>query len=242
MPSHSAHPVHRRPRHHETHRVGRSGLLRATVLGANDGLLSTGALLLGVIAADEARAIVITAGIAGMAAGAASMAIGEYVSVSSQRDAEHVDRATEAWELLTDPVGEHAELKGIYQERGLEAELADRVASALMEHDPLGAHMRDELGFSEAMRARPVQAAITSFVSFVIGALVPIAAVAVAGASARGAFVVTATLLGLFLLGAAGAALGGARPLRASLRVALGGAAALALTYGVGSLVGTAIS
>jgi VIT1/CCC1 family predicted Fe2+/Mn2+ transporter len=228
-------------RHGEVHRSDRSNWLRATVLGANDGLLSTGALLLGVVSAGAGRAAVLTAGIAGVAAGAASMAMGEYVSVSTQRDTEQADRATESMELAADPEGETAELTSIYVARGLTPELAEQVARQLMATDPLGAHLRDELGMSESSRARPMQAAVSSFVSFAVGALVPMAAAALGSSSTRGVAVTIATLLGLLALGALGARLGGAPMPRASLRVGIGGALALALTFGVGALVGTAV-
>jgi VIT1/CCC1 family predicted Fe2+/Mn2+ transporter len=228
-------------RHGEVHHSGRSGWLRATVLGANDGLLSTGALLLGVISAGAGRAAVLTAGVAGVAAGAASMAMGEYVSVSSQRDTEQADRATEKLELAADPEGETAELTSIYVARGLTPALAGQVARQLMATDALGAHLRDELGLSETTRARPMQAAVSSFVSFAVGALVPMLAAALGSSSTRAAAVTVATLVGLLALGALGAWLGGAPLTRAALRVGLGGGLALALTFGVGALVGTAV-
>ena len=234
-------PAPRPRRHREVHRLERSGRLRATVLGANDGILSTGALLLGVVGSGQSRDAVLAAGVAGAIAGAASMAIGEYVSVSSQRDVELTERATEAHELRTDPVGEHAELRRIYERRGLDHELADEVATQLMEHDPLEAHLRDELGLTEELRARPLEAAGTSFISFVIGALVPLAAAVLAGSSVRGVAITLATLVSLLALGALGAALGRADMLRGALRVGLGGAAALAVTYGVGLLLGTTV-
>jgi vacuolar iron transporter family protein len=234
-------PVQIRHRHHEMHRIERSGWLRATVLGANDGILSTGALLLGVVGAGADRPAVLTAGAAGLVAGAASMAMGEYVSVSSQRDSEEADRETEAHELAVDPAGEHAELQGIYEQRGLPAPLAKDVASALMAHDPLEAHLRDELGLTEELRARPVEAAMSSFVSFVIGASVPLTAAALASEALRGALVTVATLLGLIVLGAIGAALGGATRSRGAIRVGLGGAAAMSFTYAVGAAIGTTI-
>ncbi len=233
----------RRPRHrhHEVHRSDRSGWLRATVLGANDGILSTGALLLGVVGAGAGRPAVVTAGVAGLVAGAASMGIGEYVSVSSQRDSEHADRETEAFELEIDPAGEHAELRHIYERRGLSRELADRVATELMAHDPLGAHLRDELGLTDELRARPLQAAGSSFLSFLAGALVPLVTASLASDSLRGALTTAATLVALVLLGALGAALGGADRVRGAMRVGLGGAAALLVTYLLGALVGTAV-
>lgn len=228
-------------RHGEVHHSGRSNWLRATVLGANDGLLSTGALLLGVVSAGAGRAAVLTAGIAGVAAGAASMAMGEYVSVSTQRDTERADRATETQELAADPEGETAELTSIYVARGLTPDLAGQVARQLMATDALGAHLRDELGMSDSTRARPMQAAVSSFLSFAVGALVPMAAAALGSSSTRGIGVTVATLLGLLALGALGARLGGAPMTRASLRVGVGGALALGLTFGVGALVGTAV-
>lgn len=236
-----AHPPRTPRRHGEVHRSDRSGWLRATVLGANDGILSTGALLLGVISAGGTRAAVITAGIAGVAAGAGSMAMGEYVSVSTQRDTEQADRAMEARELEHDPAGELAELQGIYEGRGLSTELAAKVAVELSSKDPLEAHLRDELGLTHALRARPLQAGVSSFFSFVLGALIPMLVAALAGGSIRGVAVTVATLVGLLLLGGLGAQLGGASLTRGSLRVGIGGALALALTYGVGALVGTAV-
>lgn len=211
------------------------------MLGANDGILSTGALLLGVISAGGDRAAVLTAGIAGVAAGAGSMAMGEYVSVSTQRDTEEADRAMEARELAHDPDGELAELQGIYEARGLSAELAGQVAIELTRNDPLEAHLRDELGLTHALRARPLQAGVSSFFSFALGALIPMLAAALFATGIRGAAVTVATLVGLLLLGGLGAQLGGASLTRGSLRVGIGGALALALTYGIGLLVGTAV-
>ena len=236
-----AHPPRKPRRHGEVHRSDRSGWLRATVLGANDGILSTGALLLGVISAGGTRATVLTAGIAGVAAGAGSMAMGEYVSVSTQRDTEQADRAMEARELEHDPAGELAELQGIYEGRGLSTELAAKVAVELSSKDPLEAHLRDELGLTHALRARPLQAGVSSFFSFALGALIPMLAAALAGGGIRGGAVTVATLVGLLLLGGLGAQLGGASLTRGSLRVGVGGALALALTYGIGALVGTAV-
>ena len=211
------------------------------MLGANDGILSTGALLLGVVGTGQPRDAVVAAGVAGAIAGAASMAIGEYVSVSSQRDIEQAERETEALELRTDPVGEHAELRRIYQRRGLDHALADEVATQLMQHDPLGAHLRDELGLTEELRARPLEAAGSSFVSFVLGALVPLATALLAAESLRGGLVTVATLVSLLVLGALGAALGGADRIRGALRVGFGGAAPLLVTYGIGMLLGTTV-
>ncbi len=228
-------------RHSEVHRSDRAGWLRATVMGANDGILSTGALLLGVVGAGEGRTMVLTAGLAGLVAGAGSMGMGEYVSVSSQRDAEEADRAIEERELRADPRGEHAELQGIYERRGLGPDLAAQVAEELMRTDALGAHLRDELGLTEELRARPLQAAVSSFSSFTAGALLPLAAVALSAESVRAVVLVVATLLSLVALGALGAWLGGASMPRGASRVGVGGAAALALTYGVGLLIGTAV-
>ncbi|CAN5471077.1 VIT family protein [soil metagenome] len=211
------------------------------MLGANDGILSTGALLLGVASADASRNAILTAGIAGLVAGAASMAMGEYVSVSSQRDAERAESAVEARELETDPIGELAELQGIYMRRGVSSDLAREVAEQLMAKDALGAHLRDELGQNEQSRARPIQAALTSFVSFGLGAAIPLIVAAVAGSGARSAAIVAATLVGLLILGAVAADLGGAHRTKGSLRVGVGGAIALALTFVVGSLLGTAV-
>jgi VIT1/CCC1 family predicted Fe2+/Mn2+ transporter len=169
------------------------------------------------------------------------MAMGEYVSVSTPRDTEQADRAMEARELEHDPAGELAELQGIYEGRGLSTELAAKVAVELSSKDPLEAHLRDELGLTHALRARPLQAGVSSFFSFALGALIPMLAAALAGGSIRGGAVTVATLVGLLLLGGLGAQLGGASLTRGSLRVGVGGALALALTYGIGALVGTAV-
>jgi vacuolar iron transporter family protein len=236
--------VHTARRHHasERHRTGRSGWLRASVLGANDGILSTGALLVGLAGAGAGRSAVLTAGVAGLVAGAASMGIGEYVSVSTQSDVEAADRLLESAELAEDPAAETSELTNIYVDRGLPPGLARQVAESLMATDPLGAHLRDELGHTEASAARPVQAAASSFGSFAVGAALPLVAAALAPDGTRAALVVAATLVGLVLLGTAGAALGGAPRRRGALRVGVGGTLALALTFVVGSLLGTAVS
>jgi vacuolar iron transporter family protein len=241
-----ARPRHARPptvRRHQTelHRTSRTGWLRATVLGANDGILSTGALLLGVAGAGAGRSALITAGVAALVAGAMSMGIGEYVSVSSQKDAEHADRAMEAAELEDDPVAETAELRAIYQARGLSHDLAQEVADALMEHDALGAHLRDELGHTEELRARPLQAALASFGAFALGASIPLLTAVLIPEGGRVAGITVATVVGMVALGAVGASLGGASRLRGALRVGIGGSIALAVTYGVGRLFGTAI-
>ncbi|MCB0978478.1 MAG: VIT1/CCC1 transporter family protein [Acidimicrobiales bacterium] len=235
-PRHSAHF------HHEGHAVGRTSTLRAGVLGANDGLLSTAGLLVGVASASAARSVLVVAGVAALVSGAASMAIGEYGSVSSQRDAEEADLAMEAAELRDGPHAELRELTAIYERRGLDRDLAHVVAEALMEHDALGAHARDELGLDPTDLSRPLAAAVTSAVSFTIGALVPLLVVLLVPGEARFAALICSALLGLAALGALGARLGGASVLRASLRVMLGGAAAMALTAAVGRIFDVAVS
>lgn len=233
-------PHHGRPRRHqELHKSSRTSWLRASVLGANDGILSTGALLLGVATAGADETQILFAGIAGLTAGAASMALGEYVSVSSQRDVELVERSMEAAEIEEDPEGELAELTGIYEARGLTPELASSVAQQLMEIDPLEAHLRDELGQTDMTRAKPLEAAVSSFFSFAVGAALPLAVAALAPAGIRGIAIAVATLLGLLALGALAARLGGANQGRGALRVGVGGAVALALTFAIGSLLGT---
>jgi VIT1/CCC1 family predicted Fe2+/Mn2+ transporter len=208
------------------------------VLGANDGLLSTASLLVGVAAAGVSRSLLLTTGVAALVAGATSMAVGEYSSVSSQRDAERSDLSTEKEELATTPRSELAELQGIYVRRGLSVELAGAVAEQLTAHDALASHARDELGLDPDELARPVQAAVTSAVSFSIGALVPILCTVVAGRSARIVTCVVVTLAALAVLGAVGAALGNASRQRGALRVLVGGALAMAVTILVGRVVG----
>lgn len=231
-----------RTQHEEKHATGRSGWLRAAVLGANDGLVSTASLILGVASAGASRGSVITAGIAGLAAGAMSMAAGEYVSVSSQRDSERADLAREERELADDPVGELDELTDIYEGRGLSAPLARQVAEELSRGDALAAHARDELGITEYAAARPLQAAVASALSFAVGAAIPLIAVLPPyGAAARIWVTVLVTMLGLIALGAAGAILGKAPVLRASARVLLWGVAAMAVTSLIGALVGAAV-
>lgn len=210
------------------------------VLGANDGMLSTGALLLGVAAAGATSRALLTAGVAALSAGALSMGLGEYVSVSSQLDVEQADRRLEETELELHPEAETRELRSIYQARGLTPELAGQVAEALMAHDPLGAHMRDELGHTEALRARPMQAALSSFVSFALGALIPVVVALVLRGDAQQVGIAAATILGMVALGCVSASLGGAPVWKGALRVGVGGAIALAVTYGVGELLGTA--
>ena len=225
-----------RPEGHLSHR---SGWLRAAVLGANDGIVSTASLVLGVAASGASASAVVTAGIAGLAAGALSMAAGEYVSVSSQRDAEQADLRMEERELRSDPEGELRELAGIYERRGVPRELANDVAQALTRGDALEAHARDELGLAEERLARPFQAAWASALSFSAGAVLPLLAVGLAPSAARGAITVGVTLVALGLLGDLGARLGGAPRLHATVRVVVWGAVAMAITSGIGALVGT---
>jgi len=227
-------------RHLERHRTDRIGWLRAAVLGANDGLVSTASLVLGVAAAGSDPKGILIAGIAGLVAGAMSMAAGEYVSVSSQADTERADLERERQELATQPESEHRELAAIYVGRGLDAALAAEVASQLMAHDALGAHARDELGMSEAMTARPVQAALASAGTFAVGALMPLLVVLLAPASATMLAVSISSLLFLMLLGSLAARAGGASVLTAAARVTFWGALAMALTAGVGALFGVA--
>jgi VIT1/CCC1 family predicted Fe2+/Mn2+ transporter len=227
--------------HPERHLAHRAGWLRAAVLGANDGILSTASLVLGVAAAGAGRSAIVTAGVAGLVAGATSMAAGEYVSVSSQRDTERADLALEQRELAARPEIERDELAAIYRDRGLSAELADRVAEELSAGDRLVAHARDELGIDPDDLARPLQAAWTSAISFAVGAAVPLIAIAFAPSAARIVVAIAITLVALAVLGLAGARLGGARTLPAVIRVVLGGAFAMAVTMGIGALVGTAV-
>lgn len=229
------------PQHSESHLVSRIGWLRAAVLGANDGIVSTASLIVGVAAAAATPGEVLTAGVAGLVAGAMSMAAGEYVSVSSQSDTERADLDRERRELREDPASEHLELTNIYVERGLDRKLAAEVATQLMQKDALGAHARDELGISELSTARPIQAALTSAASFAVGAAMPLLMVLVSPATLLVPTVATASLVFLALLGALGARTGGANILRATARVTFWGAAAMAITAGIGALVGTAI-
>jgi len=224
--------------HREIHRGGHVGWLRAAVLGANDGLISTSSLVVGVAAAEPSSAAVLLAAVAGMAAGTLSMAAGEYVSVSSQADTEHADLARERRELASSPATEHAELAGFYVARGLAPELADQVATQLMAHDALAAHARDELGIHETMRARPIQAALASAAAFAAGALPPTLLAALLPGGALAPAVVALTLALLLLLGGIAARIGGAPVARAALRVAFWGALAMAATSLVGRLFG----
>ena len=215
--------------------------MRAAVLGANDGIISTASLILGVAAAASPKSGILLAGIAALVAGAMSMAAGEYVSVSSQSDTEHADLAREREELRNDPEAELEELTGIYVRRGLDRELAHRVARELTAKDALGAHARDELGISVISAARPVQAALTSAVTFSAGAAMPLAAVILLPAQSLVAGVSACSLVCLAVLGAIGARTGGAKILPATLRVTFWGALAMAVTAGIGLLVGRAV-
>ncbi len=228
-------------RHTEHHRSERIGWLRAAVLGANDGIVSTASLILGVAAAGAGGKEVVIAGIAGLVAGAMSMAAGEYVSVSSQSDTEAADLAREQKELDTDDQTERAELAGIYVSRGLDHALARQVADQLMAHDALGAHARDELGISEIQRARPIQAALASAGTFSVGAGLPLLVVFLAPANTLAAFIVGTSLAFLAILGALAARAGGAGVVVGALRVTFWGALAMALTYVVGALFGTVV-
>jgi len=221
------------------HRTGRIGWLRAAVLGANDGILSTSSLVLGVAAAHAAHSNVLVAGVAGLVAGAMSMAAGEFVSVHSQADTEKADLELERKELRADDKGEHNELMAIYVGRGLDPSLAKRVARQLMAHDAIGAHARDELGISEILRARPIQAALASAGCFAVGAAMPLLVTAMAPAGVLIPLVSGTSLLFLALLGGLAARAGGAAVMLGAMRVTFWGALAMALTAGVGSLFGT---
>ncbi len=224
----------------EDHLSHRAGWLRAAVLGANDGILSTSSLVLGVAGSGASSGAVVTAGVAGLVGGALSMAAGEYVSVSSQRDTENADVRLEQHELQSDPDGELRELTAIYVGRGLEPRLASEVAQALTARDPLAAHVRDELGLDDDRRARPLQAAWSSAAAFSAGAALPLLA-AVLGPGSGTVTIVLVTLLALVALGTTGARLGGAPVRPATLRVLTWGGAAMAVTYGIGAAVGTTI-
>lgn len=225
--------------HHELHKLERVGWLRAAVLGANDGILSTASLIVGVAASNSGHQAILLAGVAGLVAGAMSMAAGEYVSVSSQADTEKADLTMEHRELERNPRGETKELADIYIERGLDEDLAYKVAEQLMEKDALGSHARDELGISEIIAARPVQAAFTSAISFAVGAFLPLLVAIFAPLSAIVWFVSIASLLFLALLGAVAAKTGGASIWKGALRVTFWGAVAMALTATVGAIFGT---
>ena len=228
--------------HRESHRTDRIGWLRAAVLGANDGIVSTASLILGVAAASASRGSVVVAGVAGLVSGAMSMAAGEYVSVRSQADTETADLARERKELATDVTAERHELASIYVKRGLEPTLAEQVAVQLMAHDALGAHARDELGISAALTARPVQAALASAASFTAGAALPLAVVAIAPVALLSVAVASSSLVFLAALGTLAARTGGAPVIASAWRVTFWGALAMALTAGVGAMFGAAVS
>lgn len=230
-------PIRSRQRHY----TGQVGWLRAAVLGANDGILSTASLVLGVAAAHGTRSNVLVAGVAGLVAGAMAMAAGEYVSVHSQADTEQADLERERAELTADDEGEHNELTAIYVGRGLDRSLAKQVADQLMAHDAIGAHARDELGISETLRARPIQAALASAGSFAVGAALPLFVSAAAPEAELNIFVPGASLFFLALLGAVAARAGGAAVTSGAIRVAFWGALAMAVTAGVGALFGTIV-
>ena len=228
--------------HREFHRSDRIGWLRAAVLGANDGIVSTASLVLGVASAGGSHAAVLVAGVAGLVAGAMSMAAGEYVSVRSQADTEAADLAKERRELAADVKSEERELAAIYVQRGLKPELAHEVALQLMAHDAMGAHARDELGISDTFVARPVQAAIASALSFTAGAALPLLVAVLTPASMLIGVVATSSLVFLAALGALAARTGGANVLAGAWRVTFWGVLAMLLTAGVGALFGTAVS
>jgi vacuolar iron transporter family protein len=225
----------------ESHYVNRTSWLRAAVLGANDGIISTASLIVGVASADGTRAAILTAAIAGWAAGAMSMAAGEYVSVSSQADSEAADLEREQRALRERPAEEKEELAHIYEDRGLKPKLAHQVAGQLMAKDALDAHARDELGFSEGAKPRPIQAAFASALAFSVGAAMPTLAAFLAASGAAVIVVPVAALVFLVALGALGARLGGAPMLKAALRVGFWGALAMAVTAGIGAVVGKAV-
>lgn len=227
--------------HPETHKVQHIGLLRAAVLGANDGILSTASLVLGVVASGAETPTILLTGVAGLVAGAMSMAAGEYVSVSSQTDTEQADLAIERRELANDPEYELAELAGIYRQRGLDAELAQQVAVQLTAHDALAAHARDELGLTDEMQARPVQAALSSALTFSVGAFLPLLMVLLFPAQLLLYVIPASALFFLMLLGGLAAYAGGASVAKGAYRVAFWGALAMGLTTAVGTLFGVAV-
>ncbi len=235
-------PAAPRHRHAESHRSGRTGWLRAAVLGSNDAIVSTASLMIGVAASDAPAGAILTAGVAGLCAGAMSMAVGEYVSVSSQRDAELADIHREQRELATQPEAELDELTALHVARGLDPALARQVAVQLSQRDRLGAHLRDELGIERGALARPFQAAWISALSFSVFALLPIAGLLIAPASLRMPSIAAVTLISLAALGGLGGRLGGAPVGPAALRVAIGGALAMAITAGIGRLLGVVVN
>jgi VIT1/CCC1 family predicted Fe2+/Mn2+ transporter len=227
-------------RHTERHKNHRIGWLRAAVLGANDGIVSTASLVLGVAAAGATAQTILVTGVAGLVAGAMSMAAGEYVSVSSQSDTEQADIAKERLELATQPEHEHAELAAIYVARGLDVATAKAVSTQLMAHDALGAHSRDELGISDTTAAKPVQAAMASALTFAVGAALPLLVVLIASKGMLNVAVAASSLVFLTALGSLAARAGGSSVVTAAFRVTFWGALAMALTYGVGALFGVA--
>jgi len=229
------------PRHQEIHRIGVGGWLRAAVLGANDGVVSIASLVIGVAAAEVAAGTVMTAGLAGLVGGALSMAVGEYVSVSSQRDVETSDLAREGRELRDQPDNELAELTGLLAAKGLSEETARTAARELTAHDALAAHAAEELGLQLGSLARPMLAAVVSAIAFALGAALPLLAIGLSPPSVRTWITAGATLATLAVLGAWSARLGGAPVLRAVVRVVVGGALAMGLTAGIGALVGTSV-
>jgi len=228
--------------HDEDHSSHRIGLLRAMVLGANDGIISTACLVLGVAAATAQRSTILTAGMAGLVAGAASMALGEYVSVSSQRDSEQSDIAKEKWELEHTPDIELAELAGIYRKKGLPQALAHEVAVELTKHDALKTHLAEELGIHEATRARPIQASVGSAGSFAVGAAIPLIAVSLFTEAMRFTGTIAVVVLTLVALGVSSSKYGGSKPTRPVLRVVIGGLIAIAVTMAVGNVFGAAVA
>ena len=228
-------------RHIERHRTSRIGWLRAAVLGANDGIVSTASLILGVAAAHATPSTILITGIAGLVAGSMSMAAGEYVSVHSQADTEEADLARERAELEADADAEHRELTAIYAGRGLDQALALQVATQLMAHDALSAHARDELGISETLSAKPVQAALASAASFAVGAVLPLAVAVLASGNNLPYWISGTSLVFLALLGAVAARAGGASALTGAWRVTFWGALAMLITAGIGAAIGTAV-
>jgi VIT1/CCC1 family predicted Fe2+/Mn2+ transporter len=229
------------PHPNETHKSQRAGWLRAAVLGVNDGIVSTSSLMLGVSAASTSRVAVLTAGVAGLVAGACSMAMGEYVSVSSQRDSEKADIAIEKRSIAANPHGELAELAEIYEQRGLKPALALQVAEQLHAHDAVAAHARDELGIDHEALANPVQAAFTSALSFTVGAIIPILAAVLTNGTVTKWSIVLSSLVSLAISGAVGAYLGGGHRIRAAARVLIGGSAAMAVTALIGHVLGSSL-
>jgi VIT1/CCC1 family predicted Fe2+/Mn2+ transporter len=228
--------------HDETHSGHRTNVLRAMVLGANDGIISTACLVLGVAAANASKSSIMTAGVASLVAGAASMALGEYVSVSSQRDTERADISKEKWELENLPERELAELTGIFESKGLRHDLARQVAVELTERDALAIHLAEELGITEHSNARPVEAAVSSAAAFSIGSAIPLLAIWLASESLRYVSTIGIVIVGLALLGFSGARFGGAKPQRPIARVIIGGLIAMTITMAIGNLFGAAVA